>query len=203
MLDFLFASNAGWFSVPAIVGTFIFILRLAFMFIGGVGDAAGDVDFDLDVDAGADIGDADIGDHPDPGQAFRLLSVQSIAAFMMGFGLAGFAAYRGSNWGLPTSIIVATAFGIVFMWIIGTLMKMAYRLESSGNVSIRQSIGLEANVYVTVPPAGQGAGQVNVIMDNRQRLYRAVTEESDEITRNTAVRVVRANDAQTVTVCRM
>ena len=84
MFDTLFQQPALWFSIPALAGTAIFLLRLALMLIGGDSSDGG---VDLDADADFDLGDG--GDHLDPGHSFEILSVQAIAAFAMGFGWAG------------------------------------------------------------------------------------------------------------------
>jgi len=81
ILDLMFTNHAAWFGVPAVVGSVFFVLRTALMMIGG---DLGHGDFD------ADAGGADL-HHGDPGDAFKLLSIQSIAAFCMGFGWGGLA----------------------------------------------------------------------------------------------------------------
>ena len=72
MSNLFFGFPAAWFTIPAIVGTLFFSLRMALMFIGG-GDTGldADVDFDVDADLNADAGDSS--------EAFTLLSIQSIA----------------------------------------------------------------------------------------------------------------------------
>ncbi|MCH7475788.1 MAG: hypothetical protein IIA27_14115, partial [Gemmatimonadetes bacterium] len=75
MSELFFGPIATWFTVPAVLGTLFFSLRTALMFVGGAdGGADADVDFDVDVDADLD---ADAGDSTD---AFKVLSIQSIAA---------------------------------------------------------------------------------------------------------------------------
>ena len=49
------------------------------------------------------FGDADAG-FDDSGDAFQILSIQTMAAFMMGFGWGGLGAFRGS--GLPVVVAV-------------------------------------------------------------------------------------------------
>ncbi len=200
MIDYLFAGSTGWFTIPAAIGTFIFILRVAFMLFGGVGHADVDLDVDADVDFDVDVDvDGDAG-HPDPGHAFQVLSVQSVASFLMGFGWGGLGAYRGAGWDIPMSIVFAIGVGAFFTYVLATLLKMTYRLEASGNLSIRDAVGTEGSVYVTVPAHGEGAGQITVIMANRQRIYGAVTESTEPIPRHARVKIIGANDAQTVSV---
>lgn len=47
MLDYFFSNSTGWFTLPAVVGSFLFIVRLALLLLAGVGHA----DVDLHVDS--------------------------------------------------------------------------------------------------------------------------------------------------------
>ena len=99
MLGGLFQTDALLFTIPALLGTMVFLIRMGLMAIGGIGeglDGAGDMDVAVDIDVDADV---DLGAEVESGDsthAFTLLSVQSVGAFLMGFvwgglgGLLGF-----------------------------------------------------------------------------------------------------------------
>ena len=57
MLGGLFQQEALFFTIPAVLGTMVFLIRLGLMAIGGFGDGVDgmDVDVDADVDLGADV----------------------------------------------------------------------------------------------------------------------------------------------------
>ncbi|MCW5775262.1 MAG: NfeD family protein [Phycisphaeraceae bacterium] len=187
MIDLLFTGSAVWFTIPALVGTVVFALRLGLMLIGG---------------GGADLGDVDISDaHGDPGKAFEVLSIQSATAFAMGFGWAGLASLKGFGWSMPTSLLLAAVGGAAMVWLLAVLLKGMYDLEASGNVAIGNAIGHEGDVYATVPARGEGRGQVRVVLDQRQRTYTATTE-GEELPTGTRVRVTRVNEDNTLTVAR-
>jgi hypothetical protein len=97
MSDLFFGNNATWFTVPALIGTLFFVVRLGLMLVGG-----GDWDVDADVDADID-GDID-GDFDDSDHAFKVLSIQSITAFMMGFGWGGLGGFKGAGWSVVNSV---------------------------------------------------------------------------------------------------
>lgn len=207
MLELFFGNNAGWFTLPALLGTFFFTLRLVLLFAAGVGADAVDVDIDaggIDVDAGGDVdlGDApDGGDHADSTEAFKLLSVQAIAAFLMGFGWAGLGAFKGSGWRWEISLLSAVAGGIAMVWVLTLLLKLIYDLQSSGNVNIQDALGAEGTVYLTVPGDGK-RGQVRLVLDGRQRIFNATTE-GDSIESKRRVKVTRVNSDNTLTVAAM
>jgi len=205
MLDVLLGGNAVWFGVPALIGTFFFVLRVAMMLLGG-----GEVHHDLSFDAGGDVsgdvggGDADAGDihHPDSSLAFRILSIQAIAAFLMGFGWAGLGVVRG--WGFPPLVgaVAGLAAGAGMMWLLGKLLRTISRLQSSGTMPFEAALYEEGVVYVTVPESQRGRGSVRVVVDQRMQYYPAVTE-GPALPTGTAVRVTAANEDHTLTVERL
>jgi len=205
MYDLFFGQSTALFSIPAIVGTVFFALRMGLLLIGGDdamdGGDAGDLGDmgDLDVDVSPESEPMDDGgtDH-----AFKVISIQSIGAFLMGAGWAGLGAYRGSGLDMTWSIGIAVLGGIAMVWLFLWLMKMVYDLQSSGNVSIRQAIGLDAEVYARVPGDRSGAGQVRVVIDDRMRMYSAITD-GDTLDRGTQVRITKLNADNTVTVARV
>lgn len=188
MTDLLFQGGAAWFSVPALIGTLIFLLRIALMLVGG------DADTDLD------FGDADVGDGDSSG-AFEILSVQSIAAFAMGFGWGGLASLKGTGFGWPMSVLIGCAIGVGMVWLLAILLKGIHDLQSSGNISIDSTMGLEGEAYTNIPARGEGRGRVKLVVHDRQRMFGAVSD-GDALPSRTRVVVTRVNSDNTITVSR-
>jgi hypothetical protein len=183
-MEMLFGEHAAWFTVPAIVGTGVFIIRLALM---GMGDMETDVA----------TGDS----HADPGEGFKILSIQAIAAFLMGFGWIGLACYRGADAVTPSmAALLGIGGGVLSVWVLGMLLRGVYNLQSSGNVPLSSLVGREGDVYVTVPPAGKGSGQVRVVVDKRERIVNAVSAGDAPLATGSRVKVAKVNDDNTITV---
>ena len=193
MLGGLFQQEALFFTVPAVLGTTVFLIRLGLMAIGGFADGVDGVDVDADVDLGAEV------EGGDSTQAFELLSVQSIAAFLMGFGWGGVGGLLGFDWSFPMSMLTGAAFGVGLVWLLGLLMKAMYDLQSSGNIRIQDAVGAQGRVYTNVPAKGDGRGQVRVVVNQRARIYNAVSD-GDAIVTNSDVRIVRVNEDHPLTV---
>ena len=49
------------------------------------------------------------------------------------------------------------------------------KLESSGNITVDQTVGAKGSVYAEIPPGESGA--VTIFIDDRERRYDAVTDE--------------------------
>lgn len=198
-MDIFLDGPALWFTVPALLGTLFFLLRLVLLAFGGShGDlGAGHVD--------AGVGDLHVdhadpaAHHTDPGFAAQFLSVQGATAFFMGFGWCGLCAWIALDWSLPASFAVAFLGGLLMTLLVGTLFRGIRRLEASGTVPLSAAKGVLGEVYVTVPARGRGAGQVRLVMAERQRIVNAISDGGELPTR-ARVRVLTVNPDNTVTV---
>ena len=179
MLDWFFSDGAIWFAVPALFGTGLFLIQL---FLGELGG-----DFDVDVDVDADMSGA--GD-------FRALSIQTIAAFCLGSGWMGLAAFRVLDLGMVGSVAVAVVSGVGVAWLMAWLTRQMFKLQRSGNISIAQAAGLTGEVAVVVPPANEGRGAVAVVVDGRRREYDAVQAGEEAITPRTSVKITSVDTQQ-------
>ena len=199
-MDRFFDSDVLLFTIPALVGGGVFLLKLAMMLFGGIGEGA-DMSGDFDVDAAVDleVGSDAADGTTDSDVAFSVLSVQSLAAFAMGFGTGGIGARFGLGWENPASAAVGVAFGALLLWLLGMMMKAMFDLQSSGNISLHETVGLTATVYTNIPETRSGAGSVRVVVNQRLRTFRAFTE-GQAIGTGKAVRITKANDDNTVTV---
>lgn len=187
MMELFFGDNAGWFTVPGLVGTVVFVIRIALLLVGHHGDA-GDLHLDA-VDA----------HHGDPGEAFKALSIQSIAAFLMGFGWAGLGAYHGTGLHWTASIVLGLVGGLGMVWLLGLILKAMYDLQSSGNIDFNNAVGHEGDVYVTVPPKGEGRGQVRIAIQQRLRIVNAVSD-GGILPTSTRVKITGITSDNTLTV---
>lgn len=192
-MDLFFGQAAGWFSFAAFLGTAFFLIRLVLLSTGlGHGH-----DFDAhDVV----LSDHSVDHHTDSSQAFKALSLQSIATFMMGFGWAGLGAYRGGGMNAVESVAVGIIGGVAMVWLLAMLLRNMFKLHASGNIPITAAIDHVGDVYVTVPAAGNGRGQVRVTVNNRQRIYNATSTASTDLPPSTRVRVVKVNQDNTLSV---
>ncbi len=186
LLGGLIDDHALWFSAPAVAGSLYFLISLV---LGGLG---GDVDVDLD-------GDIDV-TADDPGGEFRVISLQTISAFAMGAGWMGLAAYRLTDLGFTGAVIVAVLTGLGVAWLLATVFKALYKLQSSGNVSIGSAVGLTGEVYIAVPRADAGRGRVKVVLEGRRRVFDAVQAPGDGAGEPIASRtMVRVSGVDTTT----
>jgi hypothetical protein len=191
MSELLFGSGALWFGLPAVVGTAFFLGRVALMAIGG--DADGLDGGGLEGLDGMDgLGDADAG-FDDSGDAFQVISIQTIAAFMMGFGWGGLGAFRGSGLPMAIAVPVGIAVGVFMVWLLARVLRFVMGLQSSGTMPLYHALEATGTVYTQVPAGGGGTGEVRVVIGDRERYFFATTE-GDALPRNTEIRIVRVDE---------
>ena len=196
-----FAGLEKFFFAFAVAGTVLFVVRLILQFLGS-GAVHHDIGGPVDV-AQTDVGTADGGDGcgHDAYLSFKLLSFQGLTAFFMMFGWVGLAMTRQSGQGPVVSVAAAIAAGLVTVWIISWMFRKAGSLQSSGTIDLRNAVGHEAEIYLTIPAAGIGKAQVTI--QERMRIYNAVSKDKSEIKTGQRVRVTEVTPQEVLVVERI
>lgn len=122
-----------------------------------------------DLDHSPDGGDGGGSEH-----GLKLLSVRAITAFLVGFGWAG-ALILGSGKTLLIASVFALVCGMIFMAVIYLMMRFITSLKSDGTIRYPNAIGHTGHVYVTIPAARGGRGQVEILIQGRLITAQAVT----------------------------
>jgi hypothetical protein len=196
----------------AIIGGVLFVVRLILQFVGGESglhhDFGGGVDIHTDFGAGHDVsGPAhDVSDPgSDPGLhssesylSFKVLSFQGLTAFFMMFGLVGLAMMNQTEQGAIRSLAAALAAGLGTVWVIGLIFREAGSLQCCGNINLKNAIGLEGEIYLTIPPGD--IGKVRVTIQERMRIYDAVAADKTEIKTGQRIRILDVTPQDTLVV---
>ena len=164
----------------AIFGGGLFILRTILM-LAGIGGA----DTDADTDSGdfdhdhSHLDDIDHGDHGDHDAGLKLLTIQGITAFVMMFGLTGFAFSRSSILGSIMTAVIGVLVGLFAMWLIAKGFALMRSLQSTGTMRISDAMGEEGTVYLTIP--AEGTGKIQVTISGRLMVMDAVSQDKVEL----------------------
>ena len=151
--------------VLAIVATAVYLIKLGLEFF--IGHA--DVDFELD----------GIEDGMDGGASFSLFSVLSVLAFFMGVGWMGLACRVSWGLGFILSALLATGFGMSLLLLTAGSMYGLRRMAHVPRYEVKSAIGQVGKVYLTVPPKGQGQGQVEVAVSGRRKVMAAISTDQE------------------------
>ena len=151
-------SYAKVYFLIAVISTTIFVIKVILMFMGA--------------DDSLDISD-------DSSDAFELVSIQSILAFLMGFGWIGLAARN--EWGMNSilSLIVGGLFGFAMMLLVTFLMKQVKKLNKSAKFDINDCIGIIGKAYTDLKP--DELGQVQVKVAGKLMIFDAINFTQEKI----------------------
>ena len=138
------------YGICALVGGCLFLVVMVLMFIG--------IEFDIDALA-------DGSGH---------VSLHGISGFFTLFGLVGLYLDSQGHGVLVSSMGGIGAGGMMFLTVSRIIMAMK-KLESSGNITVDQTVGAKGSVYAEILPGESGA--VTIFIDERERRYDAVTDE--------------------------
>lgn len=165
----------GFYFALAMFSTVLFILKLAiFSFAGS--------------DADLHIHETDVTD-----PSFTFLSVQSVLAFLMGFGWIGLAGIREFGLGIKLSSLLALVVGLFFMYLSARLMYQVKKLNSGvTKVDYNVCIDKPGKAYVRFAP--NGSGQIQIDLNGRLATLGAINASSEEINSFEQIKVVKVEN---------
>lgn len=164
----------------AVFFSVIFVVQTLLTFIG--------ID-SFDSDADVDLGGADIDGHTlGTVGVSQLFSIRTLIYFMLGmsWGAISVGGLVGSE---VVRAVIAIVCGGVFVWVFYLIMRTMLRLQTSGNVSIEQSVGLTGQAYLRIGAERSQKGKVSVSIAGALREYDALTDGA-EIKSGSQVRIV-------------
>ena len=158
-------------------------IQLVLTLIGGAFDAP-DGDFEVEGT------DGDLG----------VLSVRTICAFFVGFGWGGIMALNQYGDNIFIATVAGFITGSIFLFAVLWTMRGLYSLRADGTIDIRNAVGSIGSVYLPIPPHREGTGQIQVMVQGREREVIALTDSETTIENRTRVEVLEKIDQRTVLV---
>jgi hypothetical protein len=176
------------FLICAILGATLLACEIVAGMIGFGHDADTDTDTDTDHDSGDGHGNG----------LFGMLSVRTLTAAVLFFGLGGLTArYYGAE-DLP-AFGAACGGGLLAFYLVAVAMRSLKGLKADGTARIDRAVGRTGTVYLRVPGAKAGAGKVHLMLQNRTVEYQAITA-GDELPTGKPIKVVAVINSDTVEV---
>lgn len=140
-------------------------------------------------------------DHHGEGNAggLRVLTLRGMVAFFTLFGWSGLLfCQMGLSW--FWSLFLAIQIGIIGMVGVALILREALKLQSDGTLDIRNALGQQGTVYLTIPAKRSGMGKVNVLVQEQLREFEAVTEEEEPVHTGADVFVIGITGGDTLIV---
>ena len=160
----------------AIFATILFVVKLAiFSFFGADSEVSADFNTEIDTDP-----------------SFSFLSVQSVLAFLMGFGWMGYAALAQLGYPKSIAFAFALAVGLFFMAASAYLMFLVKKLEKNVKKDKTTAIGKIGKAYTDFAPKGNGQIEINV--NDQLMVVEALNTTEEEIKAFDNVKVVKVEN---------
>ena len=192
------------FAVIAIPATVVLLIQTIMLLFGLGGhdtDTAGGLH---DMDAGHTAGVAGVFGHDvvdthgtegheihdstaDAG--LRMLTIRGLVAF---FAVGGWAGVAMIDIGMHPALasVIALAAGLGALVLVAWIIKLMMSLQSSGNLDIRNAVGLVGDVYLRIPGNLQGSGKITIVLQGRSTELDAITDDPAGISTGSQARVV-------------
>ena len=162
-----------------------------------IGDGSIDAD-DVGIDAHAETSPHDANYFGKAG-ILKIFTVRGIVAFFALGGWAGLAALSAGLhplWAIQISLFV----GVCALLLAAIVIRLALRMQTSGNIDINNAISHTAEVYIRIPPSRTEKGKVTMLLQERFVELDAVTDSDVELMPNTKVDVVALADENCLVV---
>ena len=156
--------------------TVFFVIKLALFAITG-----GDTEVQADFDASTET---DV--------AFDFFSIQSLLAFLMGFGWIGLACIRQWNLDMLLTALISVVFGLLMMFLSAYLMFCLKKLGKTVKKDFSKCIGMSAKAYTNFAPNSQG--QIQIDFNGQLSIENAINSTDREIKAFSEVKIVKYED---------
>lgn len=180
------------FAIIAIPSTLVLVVQTVLLLFG-IGDNGLDTDGDVDTDTDIDT-DSDGG-----GDGLALFSLRGIMAMAAVGGWSGLVMHK-ADLNIVLTIALALVFGVATLVAIAYIMKLASRLQSSGNIDLGMAVGKSGTVYIPIPAKMQGSGKINLTLQDRFIEADAVTACERKLATGEKVRIVATDEANVLVV---
>lgn len=156
--------------VIAVIGTVLLLISVIMMIVGA---SDGGPDFDTDADMDGELDTA-----TDTG--LTLFSTKALVTF---FAIGGWTGVAMLTSGIATwiSIVVSLVVGLAAYFLVWGAIKLMLKLQDNGNLDYAKGVGMEATVYVSIPPARSGRGKITFNLQGRYTEADAMTDEKEKI----------------------
>ena len=165
--------------ITALISSGIFIVLLILTLIGGdADDMGGDVDAEVD-------GDAGIG--------FQFLSLKNLMGFFTIFGWSGIACIENGV-SISLTVIVSIFCGVIMRTAMAALFYYLAKLQSSGTLKLKNALHQIGEIYLTVGAGRSSIGKVSINVQGTLRELEALTDEKSDLVQGNVVKVKEVTD---------
>lgn len=173
-----------------LASTAVLLIQIILLIIGF---AAGSFDVDgVDTDFDGDVSPDDLS-----GSGVGWFTVKGLVAFFSIGSWTGFAMdVSGCHEALTICISILT--GVIALVGVGLLYRAMNKLQSNGILNLKNAIGKEAEVYLTIPANNSGVGKVTLEIQDRLIEANARTNKECSIPTGSTVKVISVSNGELI-----
>lgn len=171
--------------IIALAGSVVFLIIFILTFIGG-GDS--------DMEADASDFEAD-----DGGVGFQFFTFKGIVGFFTIFGWAGVTCLE-NGLSTGTTLIISFIAGAIMMFLTSLLFYWMHKLAESGTLKMKNAVGVICEVYLPIGANRSKMGKVQIKVQGSLRELEAITDEKEELSTGTMVKVTEVVSAEILLV---
>ncbi len=157
----------------AVGATAIFVVKMFIFAIFG-GDAEVSTDFS---------------DSFETDTSFDFLSIQSVLAFLMGFGWSGLACLQGLELRIRYTILISLIVGFLMMYFSAWLMCSIKKLNYIVKKDYSKCVGIKGRSYTSFAPHSKG--QIEINFNDQLSIEEAINDSDNEINSFTNIKVTK------------
>jgi hypothetical protein len=168
------------------VSSLVFAVIMVTTFIGG-DSGMDDVDMDTDTDM--------------DGAGFQFFTFKNLVGFFLIFSWTGLGCIE-SELSQGMTITISLICGLIMMVAMATIFYFLNRLVEDGTMQLKNAMGRTGEVYLPIAAKNGGFGKVQINIQGSIHEIQAVTEDEEELTVGTVVKVIKVIDNQILQVTR-
>lgn len=174
--------------VLALISSLVFIIIMVTTFIGG--DSGLD-DVDMDTDTNADM----------DGAGFQFFTFKNLVGFFLIFSWTGLGCIN-SEYSQGVTIAISVFCGLVMMFAMASVFYFLNRMVEDGTMQLKNAMGRTGEVYLPIAAKNGGFGKVQINIQGSIHEIQAVTEDEEDLSVGTVVKVIKVIDNQILQVTR-
>lgn len=171
--------------IVALPSTLIFLFIMITTFFGG------------DMDTDSPDADADI--DADGGIGFQFMTFKNLIGFFAIFAWTGLASIKNGA-GTGTTLLISFVSGLAMMFIMAGIYYLLSTMVDDGTLKVKNAIGRLGEVYMNIPPNGEGMGKIQINVQGSMREMTAISNEEEMLKMGTVVKVLDVIDGHILLV---
>lgn len=146
-----------------------------------------------------DAVDADVEIDTDGGIGFQFMTFKNLIGFFAIFAWTGIASIKNGA-GMGSTLLISFVSGLAMMFVMAGIYYLLSSMVDDGTLKVKNAIGRLGEVYMNIPPNGEGMGKIQINVQGSMREMTAISNEDETLKMGTVVKVLEVIDGHILLV---